>query len=1623
MIAMEAKKKDLKAQKEEADLAANADSLAKDMKGAAIANQAAKASNDGIMRREWAKRLFAVYDVDNSGVIGDSEFFELYKVLEPDVTTVLEVNKMKAAATAEFNACGAICGAMDLTGFIFFLDRYFDPRGRKRVINFDEGMQKLMEYASNRTGMKVTAKKKMIEQTKRDMVDAEFEKEMRTTKRKEWAKRILTCFDVDQSGALEIDEFLELYALVPGNRREDGGIGFHRAGAVGGKLQLQAFNDWIDVEFSSYSDKDLDNLMMQMMQTASVKGGTKMENKKLVSKIGEWAPRVMSVGDVDGSGRLDFGEFNLIYDAIPGIDPNAARTAYQKINPVGQGQIDEGIGEAGLVSFLVEAFKGKGFSEVDESLLLIMERLNTATVSKAASKIKSPKSHPDKFIQSQNLLLSPMTPLPGLNSSTMSPVPYSLSPGGQYALASGAASPAAMASTPPPPGKQSLLSRMISKQSDTPTISVTSPATPAAPNMSEWANRVVTVFDMDGNGLLDRQEFDIMYSIVAGLDPKAAGAMFTAAGATIIEGQGTEPYLDTIGFTRFLEAAFSDKPPIVFNAAMNEMMQKASEASGRKADQIKLKDQAAQWSSRVLQIMDSDGSMTLDRGEFNVLYDALPGLEPTGAAKYFDQHSNGDESLDQIELGHFLFAAHCDRPGGPQKFLENMQQLMLIASQVTNAKSEAIAHKAKAAEEAAAAKAKKEIASMKRSQDWAKRIIQVFDLDGNQNLDQTEFSALYSILEPEKKAINPMAPQIAMQAAGAQSGMLDVAAFSRFLENNYRELAEDIFVMTMTRCMESASAITAEKISTKQMSIIAAKRGEEWAGRLLAVLDVDSNGSLDFSEFNLLYELIPSIDPTGAQAAFQGVAGADGVVDQRDLASFIEKALGDLSQPEFDSTVSLMMERASTVAADRMGVKRFEGKAAAWSMRLMAVLDMDGNKGLDEEEFSLLSSGIAFPARLGPIAFKSAKPVDGLLDVDGLTRFLIKHYTGESEDAFDVGLMKLMEKASKAAAEAALRRKKMSKSEVKKKAMEWSTRVFRVMDVDASGSLDQEEFAPLHKTLVPSSDASELGKDFCAHMSLGGVHNGKIEETGLGRFIEEVFTEVSEPDFNDAMGRIMEISSTEAVNKIDNRERRRGALKASHEVMAMLETSPGGGVMSEVDFMHLHRSISALDQRQANQHYELALGRSQECQGVNAEGCSDFLMEAFSASKGPQFRFDIESVVTIVKQGPGQARLKTRNLRVKAGEWSARILSIYDFDGTGLLEMGEFSVIYDCVLGRQKATAEVMFERYRPIDASGLERYMSECFSNEDELTQAVMVMMERGNLLTSSKMEARKRSESLMKNAATWSYRLLQVFDLDGSGKIDRGEFNALYDCVPDTSSGVVRDAWDTYSSDGGIDYDGMQSFLQSAFAGKSQEQFEVAMNLMMERGSLIATATLAQRERSSSPTRDHVVINIPTGGVSDVTSPVRSSSPIDSRAEMQRRLAVEKAEPVSEVAITINPITAPRDTALSFTPPPAANAGMAEACTPELLIKIDEVLPNLFHRYDADCSGTLNTKGELQQLTINLTFNLGLRIRPDVLQGLVKETELGVWDIQEFRTWYTHTALKLVPQKKSHTLMKRTG
>jgi len=132
--------------------------------------------------------------------------------------------------------------------------------------------------------------------------------------------------------------------------------------------------------------------------------------------------------------------------------------------------------------------------------------------------------------------------------------------------------------------------------------------------------------------VLDQSEFETMYGCVPSLLSSQAPAAFAAAGAKQVSGVVG---LDTDGFTRFLSAAFKDQPPIVFNAAMMEMMQRASSEAGRRADSHVLGRKSGEWAARILKVVDMDGNGLLEHGEFLMLYDCIPGLDPAAANSSF----------------------------------------------------------------------------------------------------------------------------------------------------------------------------------------------------------------------------------------------------------------------------------------------------------------------------------------------------------------------------------------------------------------------------------------------------------------------------------------------------------------------------------------------------------------------------------------------------------------------------------------------------------------------------------------------------------------------------------------------------------------------------------------------------------------------------------------------------------------------------------------------------------------------------------------------------------------------------------------------------------------------------
>jgi len=79
--------------------------------------------------------------------------------------------------------------------------------------------------------------------------------------------------------------------------------------------------------------------------------------------------------------------------------------------------------------------------------------------------------------------------------------------------------------------------------------------------------------------------------------------------------------------------------------------------------------------------------------------------------------------------------------------------------------------------------------------------------------------------------------------------------------------------------------------------------------------------------------------------------------------------------------------------------------------------------------------------------------------------------------------------------------------------------------------------------------------------------------------------------------------------------------------------------------------------------------------------------------------------------------------------------------------------------------------------------------------------------------------------------------------------------------------------------------------------------------------------------------------------------------------------------------------------------------APSPELLEKLHSILPSVFLRYDLDNSGSINGARELQQLTINLCFSLGIPIVVDTLQ--LHLDQLGDWQgvnwsMDDFKAWF---------------------
>jgi len=302
---------------------------------------------------------------------------------------------------------------------------------------------------------------------------------------------------------------------------------------------------------------------------------------------------------------------------------------------------------------------------------------------------------------------------------------------------------------------------------------------------------------------------------------------------------------------------------------------------------------------------------------------------------------------------------------------------------------------------------------------------------------------------------------------------------------------------------------------------------------LLQVLDADGSGTLDLAEWTLLYEVCLGgghLDTAagGAEPAFYRYCGGGSVKDRVDLdglASFIKEAMGHLPKAEFDTTIGTMLERASMLSSHRAHERKLALQAKQWSQRIIVVIDLDGNGVLDEAEFYHLYRiipGAGSEQEARGAYLKHAARARGGVDQPGFEAFLVAHFQDSSFEAFAETMLALTEAASSQSALKATKKKKLSSGEIATRAKEWSGRLFMVMDLDASGDLDEEEFGGLHACLATAgikSTTSATG-DFCTFMCVGGSHNGKIDEAGLTRFLEKALSNATEEDFVSAVGSI-----------------------------------------------------------------------------------------------------------------------------------------------------------------------------------------------------------------------------------------------------------------------------------------------------------------------------------------------------------------------------------------------------------------------------------------------------------------------------------------------------------------------
>jgi len=141
--------------------------------------------------------------------------------------------------------------------------------------------------------------------------------------------------------------------------------------------------------------------------------------------------------------------------------------------------------------------------------------------------------------------------------------------------------------------------------------------------------------------------------------------------------------------------------------------------------------------------------------------------------------------------------------------------------------------------------------------------------------------------------------------------------------------------------------------------------------------------------------------------------------------------------------------------------------------------------------------------------------------------------------------------------------------------------------------------------------------------------------------------------------------------------------------------------------------------------------------------------------------------------------------------------------------------------------------------------------------------------------------------------------------------------------------------------------------------------------------------------------------------SEPESNTAPVPTmNATPDEFVAVSESESESESEKESNEMAAPV---------PTMNTKPDEMTSME---SIRETAARLFYRYDLDESGTVNNRQELQQITINLTFKLGLQVRNDAMQNVIDSASMSDtthWSLDEYTVWFVENML---PLSRSHAM-----